>query len=382
MRSRPLRQDNPIIRATGFADLSVTAGEVFDQAAQAPGSFGLLRQRWNTVNSFYDSLTPEEKEKAREMQRTVRLQRSDLESQLDLETDEIRKEQISLKLDDLYKQENTYKDTMIQQMLDDGRLRSPENLQEQYGDIIEFTEPMSTEKAKLLVENKKEALIRDAIISQGLTGIPGYAAMLSGSLLAAAVDPIEAFAAVIPYFGPARRASVISRLGRVRGRAAIGSAEALAGSLATEPIYFGLSQQQQLDYTMGDALFNVGIGTLLGTGIGTIRGLATRRDIDVDAIIRDTELKPEDVYIPERIGPDDPLEFTKRFDENNYRNVNLLGGSDVSRLVLAQFQKGMSVNVAPVLSRATAAPEPLNQFVKRRWHKRFRTKRCKRIAAW
>ena len=366
MRSRPLRQDNPIIRATGFADLSVTAGEVFDQAAQAPGSFGLLRQRWNTVNSFYDSLTPEEKEKAREMQRTVRLQRSDLESQLDLETDEIRKEQISLKLDDLYKQENTYKDTMIQQMLDDGRLRSPENLQEQYGDIIEFTEPMSTEKAKLLVENKKEALIRDAIISQGLTGIPGYAAMLSGSLLAAAVDPIEAFAAVIPYFGPARRASVISRLGRVRGRAAIGSAEALAGSLATEPIYFGLSQQQQLDYTMGDALFNVGIGTLLGTGIGTIRGLATRRDIDVDAIIRDTELKPEDVYIPERIGPDDPLEFTKRFDENNYRNVNLLGGSDVSRLVLAQFQKGMSVNVAPVLSRATAAPEPLNQFVKRK----------------
>jgi len=366
MRSRPLRQDNPIIRATGFADLSVTAGEVFDQAAQAPGSFGLLRQRWNTVNSFYDSLTPEEKEKAREMQRTVRLQRSDLESQLDLETDEIRKEQISLKLDDLYKQENTYKDTMIQQMLDDGRLRSPEDLQEQYGDIIEFTEPMSTEKAKLLVENKKEALIRDAIISQGLTGIPGYAAMLSGSLLAAAVDPIEAFAAVIPYFGPARRASVISRLGRVRGRAAIGSAEALAGSLATEPIYFGLSQQQQLDYTMGDALFNVGIGTLLGTGIGTIRGLATRRDIDVDAIIRDTELKPEDVYIPERIGPDDPLEFTKRFDENNYRNVNLLGGGDVSRLVLAQFQKGMSVNVAPVLPRATAAPEPLNQFVKRK----------------
>ena len=116
---------------------------------------------------------------------------------------------------------------------------------------------------------------------------------------------------------------------------------------------------------MSDALLNVGIGTLLGSGIGTIYGLAARKTLDVDAIIKDTNLTRKDVFIPEKIGPDDPRDFAKVFDENNFRNVKLLGGEEVSRLALAQFNKGMSVNVAPVLSRAEASPEPLNHFVKR-----------------
>lgn len=365
MQSRPLKQENPIVRATGFADLSITAGEVFKQAAKTPGTGGLLKQAWSTSNSFYDALTPEEKEEARELQRNIRLRKAQLESDLTYETDEIKREQISLRLDALYKEKDVYRETKIQEMIADRRLLSVEDLQNKFGDIVEFTEPMSNEKAKLLVDNKKEAMIRDAIIEQGTAGIPGYSALIGGSLVAAAVDPIEFGASVIPYFGAARRASVISKLGRVKGRAAIGSAEAFAGSVATEPLYYGLSKQQQLDYTMSDALLNVGIGTLLGSGIGTIYGLAARKTLDVDAIIKDTNLTRKDVFIPEKIGPDDPRDFAKVFDENNFRNVKLLGGEEVSRLALAQFNKGMSVNVAPVLSRAEASPEPLNHFVKR-----------------
>ena len=45
-------------------------------------------------------------------------------------------------------------------------------------------------------------MIRDAIIDNWSTeyGIPGYSALIGGSLVAAAVDPIEFSASVIPNF--------------------------------------------------------------------------------------------------------------------------------------------------------------------------------------
>ena len=67
-------------------------------------------------------------------------------------------------------------------MIADRRLLSVEDLQNKFGDIVEFTEPMSNEKAKLLVDNKKEAMIRDAIIEQGTAGIPGYSALIEALL--------------------------------------------------------------------------------------------------------------------------------------------------------------------------------------------------------
>ena len=89
----------------------------------------------------------------------------------------------------------------------------------------------------------------------------GFAAM--------AVDPLELATAFIPIVGEAR---LVSRFGRVGGRTVAGMMDGLVGAAATEPVYYGLSRQQQLDYTMADALLNIGLGAILGGGIGALRG--------------------------------------------------------------------------------------------------------------
>ena len=203
------------------------------------------------------------KEEFREQQRQRDLRKSGLEAQLDIETDPIKREQLLGEIDQLYKEKETQRDYYSQKMIEDGRLITAEALNEEYGDFYTFEKPESREVAEMLVKNVREELVRNAILEKGLDGVAGYTALLSGALLAAATDPIELGAAFIPYFGQARRAATVARFGKVKGRTAIGAAEGLAGSLVTEPLYYGLSQQLQLDYSMGEALLNVGVGTLL-----------------------------------------------------------------------------------------------------------------------
>ena len=45
---------------------------------------------------------------------------------------------------------------------------------------------------------------------------------------------------------------------------------------------------------MGEALLNVGVGTLLGSGIGTIAGVTARR-LDIKEVARDSGV-PDDIF--------------------------------------------------------------------------------------
>lgn len=365
MRPRPLNQDSAVVRATGFADLSISAGQVFKQALEAPTVGNLLSQSYKTSNSLYSNATEEEKEEFREQQRQRDLRKSGLEAQLDIETDPIKREQFLSEIDQLYKEKETQRDYYSQKMIDDGRLITSEALNEEYGDFYTFEKPESREVAEMLVKNVREELVRNAILEKGLDGVAGYSALLGGALLAAATDPIELGAAFIPYFGQARRAATVARFGKIKGRTAIGAGEGLAGSLLTEPLYYGLSQQLQLDYSMGEALLNVGVGTLLGSGIGTIAGVTARR-LDIKEIARDSGV-PDDIF-PEqqRISEADAVAETQRRNKNTYKNNGVFGGQRIGNVVLRQFVNDNEIDVSPVMPRYAKRPQTLVEFIKDR----------------
>ena len=363
MRPRPLNQDSAVVRATGFADLSISAGQVFKQALEAPTVGNLLSQSYKTSNSLYNNATEEEKEEFREQQRQRDLRKSGLEAQLDIETDPIKREQLLGEIDQLYKEKETQRDYYSQKMIEDGRLITAEALNEEYGDFYTFEKPESREVAEMLVKNVREELVRNAILEKGLDGVAGYTALLSGALLAAATDPIELGAAFIPYFGQARRAATVARFGKVKGRTAIGAAEGLAGSLVTEPLYYGLSQQLQLDYSMGEALLNVGVGTLLGSGIGTIAGLTARR-IDIKEVARDSGV-PDDIFPePQRISEAESLAKSERTRQNILSNYKILGKHNVANTVLRQFVTDNEIDVSPVMPKSMPQPMDLGRFVR------------------
>jgi len=363
MRPRPLNQDSAVVRATGFADLSISAGQVFKQALEAPTVGNLLSQSYKTSNSLYNNATEEEKEEFREQQRQRDLRKSGLEAQLDIETDPIKREQFLSEIDQLYKEKETQRDYYSQKMIDDGRLITSEALNEEYGDFYTFEKPESREVAEMLVKNVREELVRNAILEKGLDGVAGYSALLGGALLAAATDPIELGAAFIPYFGQARRAATVARFGKIKGRTIIGAAEGFAGSLVTEPLYYGLSQQLQLDYSMGEALLNVGVGTLLGSGIGTIAGVTARR-LDIKEIARDSGV-PDDIFPePQRITEAEALAKSERTRQNILRNYKILGKHNVANTVLRQFVTDNEIDVSPVLPKSMPQPMDLGRFVR------------------
>jgi len=364
MRPRPLQEDSPIIRATGYADLSVSAGTVFRQAFQAPAASGLLAQSWETSGSIFESLTEQEREVAREAQRIMTQRKNALEGQLDYETDPTKREQLLGEVSKLYEDQSVQRDTKIQEMVEDGRLLSVEALTEEFGDLLKFDMPMTRDKAKLLYKNKQESRVRDAIINKGLDGISGYGALIGGSLLSAAVDPIELAAAFIPVVGQAGRAAAVARFGRVGGAALVGTAEGFVGSLLTEPLYYGLSKHEQLDYSMNEALLNIGVGTLLGSGIGTVRGMFDVRRPNYKEIVQDLDIADDILPEPIRVSEAEAFKMADTAKKNILRDYNVLGGHNVANTVLRQFVADRAIDVNPVMPKTMPKPMDIGQFVR------------------
>lgn len=175
----------------------------------------------------------------------------------------------------------------------------PETLNERYRDLgLEFDAPMTEDGAQILADAKKAEMVRQDIIARGPEGVAGGAAVLAGGLAGMATDPLEVMSAIVPVVGQARAASIIGRLGTVRGRAVIGATEGLVGAAATEPIVAIMSRQQQLDYTFNDALLNTVLGGMLGAGIGTTAGVL-RKFRGGDVTLSRSDVTPERVDTPE-----------------------------------------------------------------------------------
>lgn len=202
--------------------------------------------------------------------------------------------------------------------IDEGRMLDEEVLTSMYGDLLTIDRPMTPKEAEILYAGKTKEAIRNNILSRGEGGIGAGAAKFGVAFLSVALDPIELgigflSALAVPWSG-----------GTLGTRFAIGAAEGLAGSLMTEPLYYAMSRSQQLDYTMNEALLNIGLGTLLG---GTIGGLFGPRfsGMDYGGTVGNIRLRADGAPLP-----------TSR-------------ETDAANIALRQFVNDEAVNLAPLL---------------------------------
>ena len=372
MRARPLITENRVLRLTAGDDIRVSLGRAVTEMAGTPMTGTLISRAFQQGQAATTALTEDQREQFAQAERDRRNLQAAIEYDLDTTTDPVQREELLSKLDGLYQESQGQKDALFQQSIEEGRLSTPGDLTEQYGDLLTFDEPMTQEEARLLYEGKREEVMRNAIISRSPTGFLPGVAKFGGGMLAMATDPVEVATMFIPFVGQAGRAASVARFGRVGGRARVGAIEGTAGALLTEPLYYGLSRDQQLDYTMGEALLNVGAGLFLGGAIGTVGGMLTRADVDAEAVVRASE--PEvpvrtdvvPIELPPRMTEAEAMAKADRVVKQTREMYGVTGGRVTYETAVRQFVTDQGINVAMVLPKAVARPQTLSEYIRAR----------------
>jgi hypothetical protein len=372
MRPRPLITENRVLRLTAADDIRVSLGRAVSEMSDTPMTGTLIARSFRQAQAAGTALTEDQREQFAQAERDRRNLQAAIEFDLSTASDPAERQELISKLDALYQESETQKDALFQQSIDEGRLSTPEDLTEKYGDLLTFDEPMTQEEARLLYEGKREEVMRNAIISRSPTGFLPGVAKFGGGMLAMATDPVEVATMFIPFVGQAGKAASIARFGRVGGRARVGAIEGTAGALLTEPLYYALSRDQQLDYTMGEALLNVGAGLFLGGAIGTVAGMLTRADVDAGAVIRASEPEVsvrtdlEPVPLPPRMSEAEAMAKADRVVKQTREMYGITGGRVTYETAVRQFVTDQGINVAMVLPRAVARPQTLSEYIRAR----------------
>jgi len=371
MRPRPLATENRILRVIAPDEIGVSLGRAVTAMADTPMTGTLIARAFEQAGAASTALTEDQREEFAQGERDRRNRQAAIEYELDYTTDPALREQLFSKLDAIYQESETQRNSIFQQSIDEGRLKSPEYLNEKYGEYgLKFEEYGTEEEARLLNEGKKEEAIRNAILSRSPTGFVPGVAKFAGGMLAMATDPVEVATMFIPFVGQAGKAKAVARFGRVGGRASVGAREGLYGALVTEPLYYALSKDQQLDYSMSEALLNVGAGLFLGGAIGTVAGVLTRPDVDVKAVLEASEpevsvrsdLQP--IQIPERISEAEAVARANRVVKQTREMYNITGGRVTYETAIRQFVTDQGVNVSMVAPKPVARPQTLSEFIR------------------
>jgi len=370
LQPRPLKTDNRFLRAGLSETMQVSLGRAVSEMAKTPMTGALLSRKFEQAQASISALTTSERDRLAELDLELQQRQYQIEYDLETTTDPILRESLQSQLKDIYEQDQTQRSVIHQQSIDEGRMVEPEELNEMYDGVVTFTERTSAEEARLIAEGKKEEIIRNAIINRSPEGFLPGVAKFGGGMLAMAADPVEVATMFIPVVGQAGKATSIARFGRVGGRARVGAIEGTAGALLTEPLYYGLSRDQQLDYTMTDALFNVGAGFFLGGAIGTVAGMFSRSDVDVKEVIAsvDPTITPrEDVsgFTPpapkaaEEIAAKAPQAAKQARSMYQYT-----GGQLPFEIAIRQYVTDHDINVQMIRPKVTGKPVDLGQFVR------------------
>lgn len=371
MRPRQLATESPLVEAYGATNIGVSLGRTVDAVMEQPALGGLVAKQFGIAGAQADAFTEDQREEFRQSEAERRRELYRLEYELDYTTDPVRREGIIKQMDDLYAQTNTQRSQIFEESKSQGRIMPEDAFKEQYGDLLQYTGPMTPAAAQMMYDNKKADVIRQAIINAGPKGIGPDVVKFGASVLNAATDPLELATAFLPVVGPAGRAAAAARFGRVGGAAAVGAVEGGVGSLLTEPLYYGLSESQQLDYSMREALFNVGAGVFLGGAIGTVIGAFARKGLNTDEIRRMVEpetnlIGGERVELP-RVEAPSAEDLTVRDSLARERTRDLfdaVGGARTYGEAIRQLVNDQGVQVELIAPRSMPRPQSLSEFVR------------------
>lgn len=268
-------------------------------------------------------------------------------------------------------------------------LLNPDQIEQQYGHLgLKYSEPTPRAVVDFDAKNKRAELQRAEILQNAPGGVLAGTARFGTALAASAVDPLNIASAFIPVIGPVGRSALAMRYGVVAQRAIEGGLAGAAGNIAVLPAIYGLSNQLQMDYSMGDALRDVAFGTILGGGLHVLGGGlnaqllkrgARRRIAGMDsALERGAEIDPNtltrdvarefreaqgnramyNAMIPESVQTMRAIEHN--LNANRWLDTRAaiqprptIGASPealagAARVAIAQTAQGQQVNVAPI----------------------------------
>lgn len=270
MITRELYQSPMQAYALG-TDISVGYGEMLSNVWQTPQLSSLTVQQARISESAMGGFTDEQRASARDLQD----QASRISGAIGTMVPGADRDAAISELQGLNERLADLRAQAESESISEGRLVAPEELNKTYGELVTFDHPATPEEAKMTYEGRKAEVIRQAIIDKGPDGFIAGAAKFGVGFLDVATDPLELAIGFIPVVGPSSRGA------RLSTRVARGVGEGFVANVMTEPLYYGLSRQQQLDYTMNDALLNIGIGSLLG---GALAGAFGRRLATADIV--------------------------------------------------------------------------------------------------
>lgn len=342
--TRPLNTENRLLRATGGMDIRVP----FGASMVADPTMGQLLVTGMTATAAGVADVPfEEIERKQAEEQAWRFEMAQLSTSLESAMDDERDGIIS-QIEALEAEKKARADSLTKEAIAAGKLVAADALNEQYKDVgVTFDRATNADEARLVAENRKAQIIRNALIEKGPSGFIAGASRFGVNLLAMATDPLEVATMFIPIVGQAGKAAAVARFGRVGGRVGVGMIEGGVGNALTEPFYMGLSRAQQLDYTMSDALMNIGLGAVLGGGIGGAAGAFARAEPTVRADV------PEPV---QRVAVEKPLPFDdpRTWPVMDIQSRRAAEQRSVADVALRQFATGQAVDVSAVMPRLSA----------------------------
>jgi hypothetical protein len=276
MITRPV-YDNRLQRAIAGIDRKFTLGSALSQLTAESGTSGLMVKRAAINEAQSQAFTDEQQQRIAQESWDRQLRITDLQFSMADESDPAKRDIIASEIQALDSGVMSVVDRETQSSIEAGRLVPKNDLQSEYGDLgLVFDRPMTAEAARLLAKGKQEEIVRNTIVEGSPGGFAAGVVKFGASALAMAVDPVDLGSAFIPIVGVGGRAYAVTRIGKTLGRTVVGVTEGVVGAAITEPLYYNAAQGQQLDYTMSDALFNIGAGALFGGFIGTVAGVFSR----------------------------------------------------------------------------------------------------------
>lgn len=137
-----------------------------------------------------------------------------------------------------------------------------------YREGLKYDPSLTMARAEILayrkdIETRRE-FIKAHASSAGSAAVLGFIGNIVGNL----PDPVN----YIPVANVATKAWLATKIGRIGARAAVGAAEATAGSLISQPLILAAEAQSQGQYDWSMAATNVAASTIFGGLFGTVVG--------------------------------------------------------------------------------------------------------------
>jgi hypothetical protein len=161
---------------------------------------------------------------------------------------------------------------------------------EDAGVTVDFGTGQTTRPAaEIMIARARARAVRDTIVNAYK---PSLGTSLGVSFAASLADPLNIGAAFIPFVGEARYTAWLAQASgfgsRTAIRAGVGAVEGLAGAALFEPLIAEAATQEGRDYHLSDAIRNIMIGGVLGSGlhvgVGTVAEKVFKRTFAVEPV--------------------------------------------------------------------------------------------------